>query len=253
MSQAKPKLPDFRFYFHAGGHALSGEFRRPVSQLIPAQAATFLPTSGGHARSRVENFAADHLASFKLGHTHVSGSRQSDGTYTTSTTTSIEQLNILEVVTADRVVSRLTSEHKPKSAENESGEGHIIALGSQFDNLRIAGYDLNITLRHELFIDNKTFDKLRGKAETDKASGKLAEVRGNAIICSLVDKIETKLPGVDPQSHIISVPHLGQISLAEVLIRPGSVTLTMIRLELGSPDEATATVGESLVNGHPWP
>ena len=80
------ELPESRFYFDAAGHALSGAFRRPVPYLIPAQAAISLSTIGGHARSRTEDFAADHLASFKLAHSHGSGSQQADGSFTTPRT-----------------------------------------------------------------------------------------------------------------------------------------------------------------------
>jgi hypothetical protein len=246
------ELPESRFYFDARGHALSGTFRRPVPYLIPAQAAISLPTIGGHARSRTEDFTAEHLASFKLAHSHASGSQQADGTFTTAVTTTVEKLNILDVVTADRIVLRLTHAHKP-SKSGKPQQGHILALGSHFDNLRIGGYDVIVTLRHELLIENDTYAKLRDKIATDKKSGKIAHVGDSNVLCSLVEKIETKLPGVDPKTHIIDVPHFGRVSFAELLLTPGSITATMIRLDLGSPDDATLAVAEVRVNGEPWP
>lgn len=244
------ELPDFRFYFHAQGHVLSGNFIRPVRQSIPAQAATSLPTIGGHARAVTQDFKADDFVSFKLGHSHVSGSQQADGAFTTHATVSVEQLNVLDVVTADRIVLRLTSKHEqPKPGKVK--EAHILALGSQFENLRIAGYEVDVTLRHELLIENESFAKLRDKVAKDKKSGKISRVGDNDIICSLVEKIETKLPGVDPNAHIIDVPHFGRISLAEILITRGSLTATMIRFDLGSPDEGTLAAAEAIVNG--WP
>ena len=244
------ELPESRFYFHARGHVLSGDFRRPVPQVIPAQAATSLPTIGGHARALAQDFTAARFASFKLGHSHVSGSQQADGAFTTQVTVSVEQLNVLDVVTADRIVLRLTSKHKqPKSGKVE--EVPVLALGSQFENLRIAGYEVDVTLRHELLIENETYAKLRAKVATDKKSGKISRVGENDILCSLVEKIETKLPGVDPKTHIIDVPHFGRISLAEILLTPGSLIATMIRLDLGSPDEGTLSALEAIVNGQP--
>jgi hypothetical protein len=218
--------------------------------MIEAQAATSLPTMGGHARSRVENFSVDHLASFKAAHTHVSG-RQEGGTLTTQVTTTVDQLNILDVITADRIVLRLTVEHKP----GEQGKivGHIVALGSHFDSLRIAGYEVKVTLRHELLIDYKSYTELRNKIAEDTNSGKIAHVGADNVLCSLVEKIETKLPGVDEKTHLISVPHFGQVSLAEILVLPGSMTATMIRLDLGSPDDATVAALEAHVNGVPFP
>ena len=237
-----------RFYFHAEGHALSGEFRRPIQHSIAAQAATSLATIGGYARAHVEDFRAEHLVAFKRAHTHVSGSKEDDVTYTSHVTTTIEQLNILDVVIADRVVSHLTSQHKKGKLE-----GHILALGTHFDGLRIAGYPVVVKLRHELFIDCETFDQLRNRLATDKDSGKIAVTGERTALCSLVEKIETELPGVEGRSHIFHVPHFGQVSLAEVFAEPGVRSLTMIRLDLGSPTAATLTAAESKINGIPWP
>jgi hypothetical protein len=237
-----------RFYFHAEGHALSGQFRRPVQRVIEAQASTSLPTIGGTARNRVENFSADHLATFKVGHTHASGSQQDAETYTTHVTSTIEDLNILDVITADRIVSHLTSQHKRGKME-----GHILALGTHFDNLRIGGYEVKVTLRHELFIDCEDFAALRNKVASDGNSGKIAVTGDRTALCSLVEKIETKLPMVDGLKHVLHVPHFGMVSLAEVFAEPGARTLTMLRLDLGSPTAATLTVAEGKINGYPWP
>jgi hypothetical protein len=236
------------FHFHAEGHALSGVFHRPISHLIEAQAATSLPTIGGHARSHVEDFNAQNLVKFKLGHTHVSGSWQDDEVVTTHATTTVEHLNILDVVTADRIVCRLTSEHRRGEME-----GHIIAVGSRFENLRIAGEEVNVTLRHDLFLKCENFEQLRNKVATDKDSGKIAITQNGYALCSLVEKIETDLPGVDSRRHTFKVPHFGVISLAEVFAEPGTRTLTMIRLALGSPHAADLTVAEDRTNGQPMP
>src|SRR6266852_38580 len=68
---------------------------------------------------------------------------------------------------------------------------------------------------------------------------------------SLVEKIETKLSGVDLKRHLIEVKNFGKIFLAEIFAYPGTKTLTMLRLELGSPHVADLTVGETGGNGQP--
>jgi hypothetical protein len=61
------------------------------------------------------------------------------------------------------------------------------------------------------------------------------------------------LPGAQITGHILRIPHFGEISLAEVFAVPGTRTLTMLRLKLGSPDAGLLTGAEVLSQGQPWP
>jgi hypothetical protein len=236
------------FHFHALGHALSGTFHRPFAHVIDAQAATSLPSIGGHANARIENFRARHFASFKAGHSHVSGSWVDDKTVVTITTATLEGLNILEFITADRIVARLTSEGRQGEKET-----HIIAIGSEFENLRIGGHPVKVTLHHDLFLKNPTHADLTKAVADLKNSGRIVATDYGAILCSLVEKIETDLPGVEIKGHILRIPHFGEVSLAEVFAVPGTRTLTMIRLQLGSPDGGLLTGAEVLSQGQPMP
>jgi hypothetical protein len=236
------------FHFHAEGHAFSGEFRHPAWCPIPAQASASLPTIGGHATAQVDNFRFQDFVSFKSAHTHISGKHRRDDTYATHATTTIHGLNILGVVTADLIVCRLTSVHSPKERE-----GHIIAEDSRFEGLRIKGEDVKVILRHNLLVNCKTFEDLTKGIASDAKSGKIAVTKGGVAVCSLVEKIETKLKGVDAKRHLIEVPNFGKIFLAEIFAEPGTRTLTMLRLELGSPHVADVTAAETRTNGQPVP
>jgi hypothetical protein len=236
------------FHFHAEGHAFSGEFRHPGRHLIDAQASASLPTIGGHAVAHSDNFHFEDFVSFKSAHTHVSGRRIDDETFKTHATSIIEDLNILDVVTAERIVSRLTSTHNPKHPE-----GHIIADGTEFHNLRIAGHDVRVILRHKLLVECKGFQDLRNHVEKGNESGRIVGRNEGVVICSLVDRIETALPGVDPRRHVFKVPNFGTITLAEIFAEPGTRTLTMMRLQLGSPHVADLTAAETRTNGQPPP
>jgi|HubBroStandDraft_1064217.scaffolds.fasta_scaffold43614_2 hypothetical protein len=238
------------FHFHALGHAFSAHFVRPVDVPIAAQAATSLPTIGGHAHAHVENISFPRLVSFKLGAAHVSGSWQDEKTVTTSATSLIEGVNLLDFLTADRIVARLTAEYTRHTTLREA---HIIALGSYFDNLRLGGYEVKVTLRHDLLLNSKTFADLRKKLAGDEKSGKMTQTENGVALCSLVEKIETGLPGVEVHGHILRVPHFGEIALAEVFAVPGSITLTMVRFQLGSPDAGLGTIVEASTNGQPMP
>ena len=237
-----------RFFFHAEGHAFSGQFHRPVCVPIEALASISLPTIGGHAHTRVDNFHIPRLATFKSAHTHVSGSQIGEDTYTTQITTVIEGLRILDFLTADRIVARLTSERKRRDKES-----HILALGSTFENLRIGGYEVKVILRHDLFLQCKTYADLAKEVASDKKSGKIAATYGGATVCSLVEKIETDFPGLDKTKHVLEIPHFGVISLAEIFAEPSRRVLTMLGLKLGSPDGADLVAAQAATNGQTWP
>jgi hypothetical protein len=236
------------FYFHAEGHALSGEFRHPTWCPIFAQASASLPTIGGHATAQIDDFRFQDFVSFKSAHTHISGKRRRDETFATHATTTIHGLNILGVVTADLIVSRLTSIHNPSEPE-----GHITADDTRFEGLRIKGEEVKVILRHDLLVKCKTFDDLAKGIAGDAKAGKIAATKGGVAVCSLVEKIETKLKGADVKGHVITVPDFGKIFLAEILAEHGTRTLTMLRLELGSPHVADITAAETRTNGQPPP
>jgi hypothetical protein len=236
------------FYFHALGHAFSAKFHAPFEHIVDAQAATSLPTIGGIGQAHVENFKAHHFVSFHHAHTHVSGSWLDEDTIVEKASTTIEGIDILNFITADRIVSRLTSEYK-----RGRKEAHIIAVGSHFENLRIGGHPVKVVLRHDLFLKCPVFEDLRKLIATDKESGKMAATEDGVALCSLVEKIETDLPGLEKNGHILKIPHFGEISIAQIYATPGTRILTMLKLNLGSPDCGQATVCETMLEGQPPP
>ena len=246
-----PKYEPPRFHFHASGYALSGHFHRPVDVPIPAQASLALPCEGGHAFSHVDTFEVPRIASFKAARTHVSGSWQEDNIATTSVTVVVEGLKILDFLSVDGMVTRLTSEYV---LDKNNSESHIIAVGSHFDDLRLGGYEVKVTLRHDLLIRSKTFEDLKKNVKNDTKSGKIVKFGDGVLLCSLVEKIETDLenvPGVEIEGHVIRIPHFGEVALAEVFAKHATRTLTMLRFKLGSPDGGGGSSGSGSTNGSP--
>src|SRR5260370_40566101 len=242
---------------HHQGHAyaMSLQFQRPVDHLIEVQASTSLPTTGGHGNARVDNFRFKDLVSFKAGYSHVSGSEQKDGDkvfHTTLVTSVVEGLNLLDVVTADRIVARLSA-----SYEFGEEEAHILLLGSRFENLRILGCPVNVEFHHELFLKLDTFETIRKEFATNADLKKIAqdpfqsghkqkppEAHG-VLLCSLVKEIQTNCPGVTRNEHHgLEIPTFGRIYLRAVMADPSKRTVTMLRLQLGSPVSAQGTVDQ---------
>ena len=243
-----PKYQPLPFHFHASGYALSGHFDRPEDVPIPAQGALALPIEGGTAHTRTEQFTIPRIAAFDTSETHLSGSFADPDTATSSVTVVLEGLSILDFLTADRMVTRLTSEYDLKQ---KNGENHIIALGSNFEGLKLGGYAVNVTLRHDLLLESKSFEDLKKNVKNDKKNGKIVVNGNEVLLCSLVEKIETDLPGAQIEGHTIIVPHFGKVALAEVFARRNMRTLTMLRFQLGSPDGGGGTGGGGSTNGDP--
>ena len=61
--------------------------------------------------------------------------------FSTITTAVVEDLNVLDVVTADRVVAQISTEHPLVGYVP-----HITFLGTRFENLRIAGHKVELDL-----------------------------------------------------------------------------------------------------------
>ena len=248
------------YIFNGHGHALSGHITHPFDHQIEVQAGMSLPTTGGVGQSRVENFRFHHYASFGVGHTYVVGSKSSDDTYSTLVTSVVEDLNILDVVRADRVVARLASSHRLDEAEPR-----ITLLCSTIENLRICGCPVQLEFENDLFLRCNTFEKLKeefdGNAEFRKMAADPAVTTPPRVpadpqgvfLCSLVKSMKVDCASVRASGHAVEVPEFGRVYVGEVLAQYRKRTLTMLRVELGCPVGGGFVAAQTIGNGHPWP
>jgi len=147
-------------HYHASAFGVSGEITRPVAHSIPTQAATVLSGAGGHGFHRVENFQVHGIVSFRAAYVEVGGSYdECHHIHTTFASSVIEGFNVADVVTADRIVSRLAIYGAGEG--DPSGESSFDITGSHFDNLRIAGHKVDINLATHVFHDHDTYGKLQ--------------------------------------------------------------------------------------------
>jgi hypothetical protein len=249
------------FHYHACAHAFGGQFSRPFHDLIEVQAPAVLPIVGGYGNSRVENFRYREFIHFTKAYTHVSGGfQESDKSNNTLATATLEGLNILDVLTADRVVARLYTKH-PHCKD----EGFVSMAGSKFENLKIAGHPIDVELDFDLFKNIRNFEEaqiayknnadFRKIAEDPFQTGRklLLQKPNGAYLCSLVKETNIQHPGVERTGHCFYVPGFGRVFLAEVVIAHGERTLTMFRLELGSSIAGTGSGGYATSNGKNYP
>lgn len=216
------------FLYHALASGVSGRITSPFQDLIEVQAASALPPTGGYSASRAENFRYKEILSFRSATTLTIGSfSESKRKYSTLATTTIEGLNILGVITADRVVARLAS-----AQPEEGGAPEVTIVGSHFENLQVAGCPLDVQ------------PDLRRLA--DYARPKRVNLQSLMVPPELDEDCGLKLH----EDGAIEVPQLGKLYILEFLSTPCYQSLTMLHLDLGCPVETggSQTAGASVAH-----
>jgi hypothetical protein len=254
----KETVPQSHVY-SAYGHALSGRITRPLDHIIEVQAGMSLPSIGGIGNARVEDFRFKDFVSFKTAYTHVAGSMGDDEVHTSLVTSTIESLNVLDIVTADRVVARLASRSKLHDKEPQ-----ITVFGSKIDNLKIAGCAIDIKFADQLFLGLTTFESIRNEFDSNPKFRKIAAdpfLTGQpknsiddhgVVVCSLLEDMPIdKCPGVKRIGHAFEVPEFGRVYVGELFAQHRKRTLTMLRLELGCPVIGTIICAQAAGNGYP--
>jgi hypothetical protein len=259
------KDKDKGFYsFRADANALGGLLERPFRKPIPTLAPVSLPAVGGFAMARSEVFTLDGVVSCSSAYSRVSGQENEDESISILATAVVEGLNLLEVVTADRIVAQL-SILIPRDRKRLI----VSTAGSRFEGLRLAGHPrdpkLSPTLQQRQAECDKegvpqgaTAEHIReiGKEQAGRVintfaggyNAKWAEKRfkwkkdtaSNSALCSLVEGFATE--GLETYGHVVEIPGFGRIFLGELLITPDSAQLVSIRAELGCPVKGKITI-----------
>lgn len=173
-----------QWMYHGSAYGVAGEIERPFRHVIPTQAATVLGTNGGRGMDRVENFKLEGVISFDSAYVEVGGSFDDcHGRHTSYASSTIEKLNILNVVTADRVVSRIAI-YSPLVTDEKGGEFTFNITGSHFENLKVAGHKIDVKLATHIFHEHDTHSKI-AKAHQ---SGKLDEWSLGSKLAKLSDR-----------------------------------------------------------------
>lgn len=261
-------------YYHADASAIGGFYEKPTHQLLPVQAPLTLPATGGYATHNICNFRLEGILSIKNASTQVSGSvHHKDGPWTTLATATVEGLNIGEVLTVDRVVAQIMTEH-PAAGYHPK----VTLLGTRYENLRIAGKEITPVLDLNICIqgDGKDFPKesclnsneFLSRAEKQSKQLTSKELPGplkeryawdNAsrqskgyVLCSVVTEVKGDFPG-KAHGHILDIPEFGKVFLGELIVDHGSFRLIMIRTEQGCAVQGRMSGPGVTVNGRPYP
>lgn len=272
-------------HYHAEAFALIGNLSHPVAQEVKPIAYSKLAEEGGYLSQRLEKYRLEAVASFQSAYTHVAGSLENKPGHgwNTLTTSVIEGFNVLDVVTADRIVAQIGTEHPLKGYVPT-----VTFLGTRFENLRIAGHPVNISFDPEMLgpkpaddlpystsshlLDRVTAQHRRIGGQSDvptEVSSRYNQLPSNStqqrvIECSLVNQAEGGYPGRS-FGHVIDVPHFGQIYLATLKVEESDfdaptqtfkktlITLNMIELRMGCIGGGTLSGGGNKTNGGTYP
>jgi hypothetical protein len=174
--------------YHAEAHVLSGDLKHPIKQPIERYGNLRIHQSrrADHLTETIDATTLEGLISFKSGTTRVSGTQiekkdlwgRDHSGWITLTTSVIEGLNIFEVVTADRVVAQISTEH-PKE------KGHVpkvTFLGTRFENLRVGGYEVKLDLDLGVCGDTPADDKhyVEEDGFLERVEAQLESIHGSA-------------------------------------------------------------------------
>lgn len=231
------------FLYNAHGSALGGFITRPFNEVIESVADASLPVTGGYGSARVSNYKYHELISIAEAYTQVSGSQAEDGSYNTLISVTLEGLNVADMVTADRIVARISTRHSADDTETR-----VVPTGSEFVNLRIAGEPVVGCTTDPDLTNYPTYGSYR------KQFGKSVSVSNSGMVrCSLAKKIDHSLMKQIGDQQVIVVPDFGKVYLGEVYMKESTKHITMVRLELGSPVAGSIALGGGQGNGTTYP
>jgi hypothetical protein len=263
IEEPVPVLEDSHVY-HAGAHLLSGELEHPIKQPIEHYGNVVIEKTRRESlfSESVGATSVEGLISFQAGHTRVIGSQlkhkkdifgNDHSGWITQSTSVLEGFNVGDVLTADRLVAQISTEHPL------TYPGHVpkvTFLGTRFENLRVAGYPVQVELNLGFCGDRPQGDRpyLEDSGFLERVQGQLSSIadaeglpehlekqydakiayindlkkRGiegsnggrkgySKLQCSLVKSIAPiPIPGVKVFGNMIFIPDFGTISLAEV-------------------------------------
>jgi hypothetical protein len=255
-------------YYHGNACAYGGYYTSPVAQNISPQASLSLSPSGGYGSASAPGFQISHLGrsifSFDSATAEVSGEVSSvDGGWLTKVTTTLLGLNVAGVVTADKLVAQIQTEH-PLDGDYPT----VTFAGSCFENLTVAGQPIDVTLGLDICdqapgvngypclpcIDDSDFlttvaeqyafmntpDNLPDWATDQTIPSWIKErytlvpplSQRTSVLSTIVQSTSGEFPGT-PFGNILDLPGIGRVFLGELLVDGSSYELIMVRLELG--------------------
>ena len=280
-------MADRYHIYQAEAEALSGNLTLPFVHEVKPPTSVKLGERGGYLSQHAENFRLGGAVSFRAAYVQVAGNPDTkpDHGWNTLATSVIEGLNVLDIVTADRIVCQISTDH-PLIGYVPT----VTFLGTRFENLRIAGHQVKLEMDLDMlgakpkkdtgYLNDREFQE-RVTAQRKRLKGLKnlpADIaaactqdppppssnKAGSIKCSLVNQVEGGYPGRS-FGHTIDVPNFGKIYLATLTVeqsdfdtptgapRKTTISLQMIKMVMGCVGSGVLDGGSTITNGSSRP
>jgi hypothetical protein len=269
--------------FSAEARVFEADLATPFVSKVHPQGHIQLESKGGYKSARSLDYRLENIISIQHAYSHVSGIHDTTKPvpyWSTLSTTVVEGLNIMEILTADRVVGQIVVNHPH--------DGYVPMVhfqGTRIENLRIAGKPVELDWDLDIFGDKPENDGAYTKERgvLGRVSNQYERIRGTkglpvtmhdqynqldstlgtseTIQCSLVNQAEGAFPGT-AWGNVIHVPHFGTITLGKLTLQhlnphpqtnapqKTQLQLTMIDLQMGCVIGGTGGIGSGGTGGH---
>jgi hypothetical protein len=283
--------PQREHHFHAEATVLTGNLLHPLKQEIKPQTNAKLPREGGYLSEHSEPYRLEGVISFDRAYTQVAGGedpkKPADHGWNTLSTTVVENLSVLEVITADRVVGQIATVH-PKVGYVP----RVYFLGTRIENLRVAGHPVKVVFPpfHPYHFDppqnNRAYTRHSGLLE--RVKNHFASIRSAAGVpadlldsykddsvkkegsganykesfeCSLVSQVvvEGAPDSIRGFGHVLHIRDFGKVHLGLLRVEhsdwEGDVPkttlfdLTMLKFDMGCIGSGISSIGNTIING----
>ncbi len=276
--------------YHAEATVLTGDLFHPLKQEIKPQTNVKLSEHGGYLSEHAEPYRLEGVISFEKAYTQAAGNRDHTKPHhgwSTLVTSVIENLNVLEVVTADRVVGQIATHHPL--------EGYVPAvhfLGTRIEGLRVAGHPVKVVFppfhpypfdqpanngaytRHPGLLERvrSHFESIRSAKDVPddlvqryNQPAPRTEGEKEILECSLVSRVEVDAPDfVRGFGHVLHIRDFGKVHLGLLRVEHSQFNkygvpevtlfdLSMLKFELGCIGGGNSSASNTIINGQSYP
>lgn len=274
-----------RFIFRGNAAAVGGRIVRPSDTLLDAGVASSLTVAGGRSTARAGATRLGEWVNFGAATTSAEGVFDDVKQHIERTYHRVREDALSMTTRVHAEVTSFAVEGKPRLtvkrlhaaivSKSPLGSGEpAIAVGSEtaIDGVEIGGHGLIVELEVPLFQKYDTRSKLLAAADDPRFvkesgdclfmkasfSGTPAPPQGRLVhscgttYATIVKSIRWSgepYPGANIDHHSVTVPDFGKMFFGELLVTDLSRRLTLLRLELGSPEGGDVACAEVESNG----
>ncbi|HEY4642361.1 MAG TPA: hypothetical protein VII75_13525 [Thermoanaerobaculia bacterium] len=232
------------YVFNASAIGLGGVLTSPKRKVIPSLASVALAPTGGEGVGIVTNYDDGDGITFDRAETHVFGTSNGDGTYTTVADVMVNNLSVFNQLQVQAMRASVTS---IRQVIDGMVFDRKFTFQAEYLGVYLNGQEMDLPVETKVFDDNPSYDdfvKALGTDEMadyrkliglDNAQAKSLVRSARAEDSATADSRTICCTAISPKCHAgfhVPVKGVGTAHLAEVLVKQGRRRLTLLRLEL---------------------